>query len=305
MIADYENAKAGGTFFAEDNVAITLGATGAIFFAFKFLEELRWRAGSPVDVLMPVPAYYVYGSIASHLRFGVEEIVSSESGNHRFMPTPAEIEARLQQNRNIKMIALANPNNPTGELYSHEELERIVALAKSHDSYILYDEIFSDLMLEEEPFPNIVAIAQEQDYLDYLMRVTSWSKDRCIPGFRVGYLVADESILSEIMQFPEWLYANPPTVLNGVIKRDLTYRQMMERGQRGDEDFDSYKADLQSNDALYQENLRIIRERLADTQRFTILEPKAAFNMFVCLKDMEIFDQYDFAKKLFIEKGVE
>ncbi|MCK4789368.1 MAG: aminotransferase class I/II-fold pyridoxal phosphate-dependent enzyme, partial [Desulfobacteraceae bacterium] len=305
VIADYENSRARREIYSANNVAVTLGATGAIFFAYKFMEELRRRNSQFSHVLAPVPAYYASASIATYLGFNVVEIMSGDSRSARFLPTPIEIREAMEADDRIKMLSLANPNNPTGEIYGYDELSEIVSIAKIHGAYILYDEIFSELMLTEENVPNIATIAQKQDYLDHLMRVTSWSKDRCIPGFRVGYLVADESILSEIMEFPEWLYANPPTVLNGVIERDLTYRQMMERGQGGDEDFDSYKADLQNNDARYRENLGIIRARLADTQKFTILQPKAAFNMFVRLKDMESFDQYDFAKKLFMEKGVE
>lgn len=326
-VAEYENHRLGKDIYAADNVAITLGATGAIFLALKFLEEISNRERRRADILIPMPSYYIYGTVAKYLHLGVEEIIG-ESEKNRFLPTPSEIEARLNRSPHIKMIVLTNPNNPTGETYSREDLEKIVNMAKSRRIYILYDEIFSDLMLSEDNLPNIGDIAENASYSDHVIRVTSWSKDRCIPGFRVGYMLADKSILREINEAAEVMSANPPTVLYGVIRRDLIYRQLMGKlkGQTNDKkrirellrphiaegrieaevnDFISYAEDLAGNRAQYEKNLALVREKLGDPDQFTILEPQAAFNMFVRLREMEGFDQWDFAEKLFIGKGVE
>jgi hypothetical protein len=156
-------------------------------------------------------------------------------------------------------------------------------------------------------------------------------------------VTTNADVIQSAQRFQEAMVANPPTVLSGVIIRDLLYRELKkelsnekivvtkENGQKlrdrirhfmdkhidkdikdrdnkireEIEDFISYVQSLNKNEKEYRENLALVKSKFVDTDRFTVLEPKSAFNMFVQLKEMEGFDQFDFAKKLFLEKGVE
>ncbi|HET7643515.1 MAG TPA: aminotransferase class I/II-fold pyridoxal phosphate-dependent enzyme [Nitrososphaeraceae archaeon] len=96
-------------------------------------------------------------------------------------------------NINTKMLVLNYPNNPTGKVLEGKSLEKIIAIAKDHDLYILSDEVYSDY--------SFIKYSSILDYhYDKSIMVSSFSKTYGMTGFRVGYGIANNDIMKKMRQ---------------------------------------------------------------------------------------------------------
>ena len=111
-----------------------------------------------------------------------------------------------QQMKTARMIILCNPHNPTGRVFSFDELKRLVALAKEYGVYVLSDEIHADLLFSEATHHPIIAF----DY-DQVILVSAPSKTFNIPGLYASYLIvpnADLRLKIEQVQQANFVHPN-------------------------------------------------------------------------------------------------
>ncbi|MDJ0874510.1 MAG: pyridoxal phosphate-dependent aminotransferase [Desulfobacterales bacterium] len=158
-----------------DEVIMTCGASGALNVALKTLLD-------PGDeVLTPVPCFVEYGFYADN-HGGVLKTVATHSDFSLDLDAmAAAITAKT------KVVLINSPNNPTGQIYSHESLTRLGELlaAKSADHertiYLISDEPYRKIVFDGHRVPSIFTV-----YADSIL-ATSYSKDISIPGERIGF----------------------------------------------------------------------------------------------------------------------
>jgi len=90
------------------------------------------------------------------------------------------------------MIVLNYPNNPTGQILPDELLEDIIQTAKEHDLYVLSDEIYSEYAVGQS-----VTSVLEDNYQKSII-TKSFSKSHAMTGFRIGYVIAEPSIIEKM-----------------------------------------------------------------------------------------------------------
>ncbi|HNZ94824.1 MAG TPA: aminotransferase class I/II-fold pyridoxal phosphate-dependent enzyme, partial [Sphaerochaeta sp.] len=90
-------------------------------------------------------------------------------------------------NPKTKAILLCSPNNPTGHVYSKEDLERTLQLCKKHDIFLVVDEVYREFCYDGERFTSILTF---EEYADRVVCVDSFSKRYSMCGARVGMLVS-------------------------------------------------------------------------------------------------------------------
>jgi aspartate aminotransferase len=105
-----------------------------------------------------------------------------------------------------RAIVLNNPNNPTGEIYSEEEIKKIMALAKKHDFYVISDEAYEGLVYSGNKFTTPAKLGDEK--LERTIIVQSFSKTFCMTGFRLGYAIGPTSIISPLIKLQSHLSGN-------------------------------------------------------------------------------------------------
>ncbi|WP_033946510.1 pyridoxal phosphate-dependent aminotransferase [Streptomyces sp. CNQ431] len=198
-VAAYETVRGGGTVaLGPSHVLVTAGASAALALAARGLHELaRVRAARPV-ALLPVPTFPLAGAALADAGFTVEEVAGDAPGSR--VPTVAELIAAAPPETSV--VYVNTFNNPTGERYEDAALRILVRWARDHEVHILHDTVSSDVCASGE-LPLLPAIAAAEGYAAGLITVSSLSKVRAVPGFRIGWLVADPSLVGELARLNE------------------------------------------------------------------------------------------------------
>ena len=114
--------------------------------------------------------------------------------------TPDLIENSLLQNPHIKTIFLVNPNNPSGQLFTKEELESISRLAIKHNLLVICDEIFHKLVHDADtPFISLASIEIDGERMfDRTITLRSVSKDHGLASIRTGYAIGSKNNINDL-----------------------------------------------------------------------------------------------------------
>jgi aspartate aminotransferase/aminotransferase len=108
-----------------------------------------------------------------------------------------------------KVVVLNNPNNPAGSVYGEESLRHIHEQCRRHGATLLVDEAYSDFVLDG----SFVSSAQLDPSLQDLVIVNSFSKNMGMSGWRLGYLLAHEKLLADVLKLNQHIVTCAPTVL--------------------------------------------------------------------------------------------
>ncbi|QVK21062.1 pyridoxal phosphate-dependent aminotransferase [Mycoplasmatota bacterium] len=162
--------------FTENEILITNGGSEALLFAIIAICD-------PGDeILVPEPFYTNYNGFTGGVSVNIKPITTSaENGFH--LPDKKEIE-QLITNK-TKAILFSNPGNPTGVVYSKEEINMLAEIAKQNDLFIISDEVYREFVydnLEYTSFGNVEGIS------DRVILVDSVSKRYSACGARIGSL---------------------------------------------------------------------------------------------------------------------
>lgn len=171
------------------NITVTHGAIGAN----QLVYESVLDKGDEVIAL--VPAYQQHYSIPKALGANVKLVFLREE--NKWLPNLNDIEKAITYK--TKLICLTNPNNPTGAVIPDETLQRIAEIAKTHNIWILSDEVYRGLNLVGEPYSVSMA-----DIYDKGISTGSMSKTYSLPGLRLGWIAAREDLINEINKHREY-----------------------------------------------------------------------------------------------------
>lgn len=161
---------------------------------------------SPGDeVIIPAPFWVSYPEMVK-LAGAVPKIVlaGDELG---FKVTPEQLKAAITPK--TRLIIINSPSNPTGAVYSREELEAIVELALSHNIYILSDEIYEHLVYDDAKHFSPASFGTEA--ADRVITVSGFSKTFSMTGWRIGTLMACEPIAKAVAKLQSQTTSNSTT----------------------------------------------------------------------------------------------
>lgn len=175
-----------------DEIIVGAGASEALLFAFQAIMD-------PGDeVIIPEPFYANYNGFAVNAGVNVVPIFSSiETGFA--LPPIEEFEKNITDK--TKAILVCNPNNPTGYLYSKEELETLRDIAKKYDLYLIADEVYREFTYDgKQHFSCMHLKGIEKN----VILIDSVSKRYSACGIRIGWLVSkNKELMSAVMKFAQ------------------------------------------------------------------------------------------------------
>jgi aspartate aminotransferase len=182
-----------------EEIMITTGGSEALTFAFM-------TCCNPGDeVIIPEPFYANYNSFAKTAGLKVVPVTSKIEDGFA-LPAVSEIEKLITPL--TKVIVICNPGNPTGYLYSKDELEKLRDLVKKHDLFLFADEVYREFCYDgAQPFSvmNLTGIDQN------VVLVDSVSKRYSMCGARVGALISrNKEVMSTALKFAQ-ARLSPPT----------------------------------------------------------------------------------------------
>ncbi len=157
------------------------------------------------EVIIPAPYWTSYPEMVK-LAGGVPVIVETKAANG-WKLTPEEFEEAMSPL--TKMIILNSPGNPTGSVYSKEELEKIVEIAVGEGIVILSDEIYEKLVYGEHKHVSVASISK--DAYEHTITINGFSKAYAMTGWRLGYTAAPRKIAEAIDNLQSHTTSNPTT----------------------------------------------------------------------------------------------
>ena len=179
-----------GITLAQDQIIVTTGGSEALLFTFLSCLD-------PGDeIIMVEPGYANYLSFAVTAGVTVKT-VTSRIENGFSLPPVEDFEAAITPR--TRAILICNPNNPTGYLYSEQELFRLRDLVRDHDLYLISDEVYREFRYTEEPY---LSALQLEGIEQNVILVDSVSKRYSECGIRIGNVVTrNRDIHDTIMKF--------------------------------------------------------------------------------------------------------
>jgi len=182
-----------------DQVLVTTGGSEALVMAFQTIMD-------PDDeVIIPEPFYANYNGFAKNAGINVKPIFSSIDSGFA-LPDIAEFEKAITPK--TKAILICNPNNPTGYLYSKEEMETLRQIILKHDIFLIADEVYREFCYDGKTHHSAMKL---KDVENNVILIDSTSKRYSACGIRVGCLVTkNKDVISTAMKFAQ-ARLSPPT----------------------------------------------------------------------------------------------
>jgi len=175
-----------------DEIIVCTGASEAILFAFQSCID-------PGDeVIIPEPFYANYNGFAVNAGVVVKPIPSDINDGFA-LPPIEEFEKAITSK--TKAILLCNPNNPTGYLYSREELETVRDIVKKYDLYLISDEVYREFCYDGKEHYSVMYL---KDIENNVILIDSISKRYSACGVRIGYIISkNKEVISTAMKFAQ------------------------------------------------------------------------------------------------------
>ena len=255
-------------------IIVTSGASEALLFTFGSIMD------KDDELIVPEPFYANYNgfSVANSLK--IVPVVSTIKDN--FSLPPIEDFEKLITKK-TKAILICNPNNPTGYLYSKEEIKKLVEIVKKHDLFLISDEVYREFTYDGDSHYSIM---EESSIEQNAIMIDSVSKRYSMCGARIGCVVSkNKSVIKTVLKFAQ-SRLSPPTYAQIASEAALETPQ-------------SYFEEI---NAKYVSRRDLLISELRKIDGLKVANPKGAF---YCVVELPIEDASDFAQWMLEKFNVE
>jgi len=182
-----------------DQIIVGTGASEALLFTFQSIMD-------PGDeMIIPEPFYANYNGFATNAGIKISPIMSHIESGFALPPMEAFEKAITER---TKAILICNPNNPTGYLYSKEEMETLRDLVKKYDLYLIADEVYREFTYDGKTHYSAMYLDGVDDNV---ILIDSVSKRYSACGVRIGWLISrNKEVMSTALKFAQ-ARLSPPT----------------------------------------------------------------------------------------------
>jgi aspartate aminotransferase len=233
------------------------------------------------EVLIPSPYWVSYPDMVRLA--GAEPVIVQTTERNGWKMRASDFENAMTPR--TKMLILNSPGNPTGSVYTREELEGIVEVASEEDIYILSDEIYEKLVYDDTKHVSIASISKEA--YDLTITVNGFSKAYAMTGWRLGYLAAPEAVAKAVDNIQSHSTSNPCSFAQKGAVAAL----------KGDQ---QALADMRDEFAMRRDYMF---DRITKIPNITAVKPQGAFYILVNISQLGLSSQ-NFADRLLSKANV-
>ncbi|GAA5364389.1 pyridoxal phosphate-dependent aminotransferase [Streptococcus uberis] len=249
-VSGFLKTKYNLTYHPDNEILVTIGATEALSATLLAILEEGDK------VLLPAPAYPGYEPIVTLA--GAKMVEIDTTANH-FRLTPQMLDKALkEEGADVKAVLLNYPSNPTGVVYSREEIASFADVLKKHEVFVVSDEVYSELNYSGQGHVSIAEYLPDQTIV-----INGLSKSHAMTGWRIGFICAQASITSQLIKSHQYLVTAATTMAQFAAIEALT------KGR---------------NDALPMKNEYIHRRDYIISEMtklgFSMIKPEGAFYIF-------------------------
>lgn len=239
------------------------------------------------QVLIPIPYWVSYPELVK-LADGIPVFVKTSDSNN-FKYTIDELEKYVT--KKTKAILINSPNNPTGSVYSKEELISLAEFAKKHDIFIISDEIYEKLIYGDEEHISIASLSE--DAYNRTVVINGVSKTYSMTGWRIGYAAGPEKVIKLMSNIQSHTTSNANSIAQYASVEALN----------GDKD------DVEKMIQEFAKRRNYMVERLEEIKGLSCIKPQGAFYVMVNLNgaigkkaDNTVIEDSIVFSKLLLEK---
>ena len=233
------------------------------------------------EVVIPSPYWVSYPDMVRLA--GAEPVIVQTTERNGWKMRAEDFENAMTPR--TKMLILNSPGNPTGAVYTRDELQKIVEVAAEEDIYILSDEIYEKLVYDDAEHVSIASISKEA--YDLAITVNGFSKSYAMTGWRLGYLGAPEAVAKAVDSIQSHSTSNPNSF-----------------SQRGA--IAALKGDQQPLSDMREEfdmRRNYMFDRISKIANITAVKPQGAFYVLVNISQLGLTSQ-NFADRLLSKASV-
>ena len=257
----------------DKEIVVTCGSTEAMMAAMMSVTN----PGDKVIVFSPF--YENYGADA--ILSGAEPIYVSLNPPE-FTFKYEELENAFKQG--VKAIIVCNPSNPSGKVFTYEELSQIADLAKKYDTFVITDEVYEHIIYA--PFKHVY-MSTLPEMKERTIICNSLSKTYSITGWRLGYVIANENVIDRVKKVHDFLTVGAAAPLMEAAVTGLRF---------GDEYYEELREHYTHMKNLFLGGLKDIG--------FKFTEPQGAYYVMVDVSEFAVDDDLKFCEWMAQHVGV-
>lgn len=267
--------------YESSEVIISTGAKQAVF------NSLQSVISEGDEVLLPKPYFVSYPHMI-RLAGGIPKVIDTKTENS-YKLTSDELTSSITAKTSA--IILCNPNNPSGSVYTREELFSIVDTAYNNNLMLISDEIYEKLIYDDAEFVSASSFGEK--YKENLIIINGVSKAYAMTGWRIGYAVSTKEIISGMNKLQSHSTSNACTISQYAALEALNGPQDVVEEQR----------------KIFEERRNLVHDAINGINCLSFIEPQGAFYFLVNIKEVinqseDISTSKDFCLKLLDEGHV-
>lgn len=247
-----------GLHYEPPQIVCSSGAKHCVYIALRTLVD------EGDEVIVPAPYWVSYVELVKMVGGTPVAVLATEEEN--FKLTPEKLEAAITPK--TKCVMLNNPSNPTGMLYTREELKDLAEVIVKHDLYVLADEIYYKLVYDGRKFVSIASLGEEIKKRSII--INGVSKSYAMTGWRLGYLACDAAIAKVASNYLSHSTGNPCSITQAAAAVAL--------------EADQQTAELMRQ--AFEERRNYIVDRINAIPGLSCLKPEGAFYVMLNIKQL-------------------
>ncbi|MEW6188390.1 MAG: pyridoxal phosphate-dependent aminotransferase [Thermodesulfobacteriota bacterium] len=241
-----------GLEYKAQEVVVSCGGKHALY----NIAQALWGPGD--EVIIPAPYWVSYPPMVQLA--GAEPVIIPTSASRGFKLSAEELEAAVTPR--TRAIILNSPSNPTGSVYSREELQALGRVILEKDLMVISDDIYDKILFDQPSFFNLAMI--DPRFKERTLVVNGASKTYAMTGWRIGYLAGPGAVIKAIDTIQSHSTSNPTSIAQKAAVAAL----------RGPQDF------VKTMVAEFDRRRRYIADRLQALSAVKTTLPQGAFYIF-------------------------
>ena len=214
------------------------------------------------EVIVPIPYWVSYPELIK-LADGMPVFVEGKEEND-YKYTLESLNKVV--NNNTKAIIINSPNNPTGTVYSIEELKEIAEFAKKHDLIIISDEIYEKLIYDGKKHVSVASLSE--DAYNRTIVINGFSKSYAMTGWRLGYAAGNAEVIKLMTSVQSHVTSNANSIAQ----------------YAGVEALNGPKDEIEKMVGKFEERRNLMIDRIKNITGFSVIRPEGAFYVMINLE---------------------
>lgn len=265
--------------YERNEILVSNGAKHSLFNVFQALVD------KDDEVIIPSPYWVTYPELVT-FSGGKSVIVQTTQANN-FKITPKQLREAITPK--TKVFVLNTPSNPTGMVYTKEELESLAEVLKDTNIWVVSDEMYEKLVYGVKFF-SVAAV--NEDMMQRTITINGLSKSVAMTGWRIGYLACKDKKLVKLMNN---LQSQCTSNINSITQKAAIVALKGEANN-----------DIENMRKAFEERMRFACDAINNIQNLNVCEPQGAFYLFINISTLPRYgtDSMGFCQALLKEQGV-